>query len=370
MRLDRVEARRVTLPLRFPFETSFSRTTTKQFLLVSVSADGVSGHAECVADVDPYYLPETNDTALHVLRDFLVPLAFTLEISHPRELLPAFARVRGHEMAKAALEMAVCELWARREGVPLWRVLGGRGGEIASGVSVGLQKDEAALLDKVAAEVAAGYRRVKVKIKPGRDVALVEAIRSRFPSLPLMVDANSAYTLADADHLRQLDRFSLMMIEQPLGWDDIVDHATLQRRLATPICLDESIRSGEDARKALELGACRIVNVKVGRVGGFTGAIAVHDACCARGAPVWCGGMLESGIGRLANVHLQTLPGFTLPGDTSASARYFEEDLVDPPVVVSPSGTIAVPEGPGIGHEILWPRVERATDRRETWRRP
>jgi len=330
----------------------------------------VSGHAECVADVDPFYLPETNVTALHVLREFLAPVAFSLEITHPREVLPAFARVRGHEMAKAALEMAVWELWARREGVPLWKLLGGRGGEIVAGVSVGLQEDEAALLDKVEAEVAAGYRRVKVKIKPGRDVALVAAIRARFPKLPLMVDANSAYTLADAGHLAGLDRFSLTMIEQPLGWDDIVDHAALQRRLATPLCLDESIRSGDDARRALDLGACRVVNLKVGRVGGFSGAIAVHDACGARGAPVWCGGMLESGIGRLANVHLQTLPGFTLPGDTSASARYFEEDLVDPPVVVSPAGTIAVPEGPGIGHAILWPRVERATDLREAWRRP
>jgi len=276
--------------------------------------------------------------------------------------------VRGHEMAKAALEMAVWELWARREGVPLWKLLGGRSGEIAAGVSVGLQADEAALLDKVAAEVAAGYRRVKVKIKPGRDLALVAAIRSRFEALPLMVDANSAYTLADAGHLALLDRFALTMIEQPLGWDDIVDHATLQRSLSTPLCLDESIRSGEDARRALDTGACRVVNVKVGRVGGFSGAIAVHDVCRARGVPVWCGGMLESGIGRLANVHLQTLPGFTLPGDTSASARTFEEDLVDPPVVVSPEGTIAVPDGPGIGHAILWPRVERATDLRETWR--
>jgi len=370
MRLEQIDVRRVTLPLRFPFETSFSRTTTKQFLLVSASAGGVSGHAECVADVDPFYLPETNVTALHVLRDFLAPVAFSLEIENPRQIFTAFARVRGHEMAKAALEMAVFELWARREGVPLWKLLGGRGGEIAAGVSVGLQADPAALLDKVTAEVAAGYRRVKVKIKPGRDVALVAAIRDRFPSLPLMVDANSAYTLADAGHLALLDRFSLTMIEQPLGWDDIVDHAALQRLLQTPLCLDESIRSADDARRALDLGACRVVNVKVGRVGGFSGAIAVHDLCRARGVPVWCGGMLESGIGRLANVHLQTLPGFTLPGDTSASLRYFEEDLVDPPVVVSATGTIAVPEGPGIGHAILWPRVERATDLRETWRRP
>ena len=370
MRLEQVEVRRVTLPLRFPFETSFGRTTTKRFLLVSASADGVTGHAECVADVDPFYLPETNETALHVLRDFLVPLAFALEIAHPRDLGPALSHVRGHEMAKAALELAVWELWARRERQPLWRVLGGRGGAVEAGVSVGLQADEGALLERVEAEVAAGYRRVKVKIKPGRDVALVRALRERFPRLPLMVDANSAYTLDDADHLRELDRFALTMIEQPLGWDDIVDHARLQARLATPVCLDESIRSADDARRALDLGACRVVNVKVGRVGGFSSALAVHDTCRARSVPVWCGGMLESGIGRLANVHLQTLPGFTLPGDTSASARTFEEDLVDPPVVVSPSGTIAVPEGPGIGHEILWPRVERATDFRETWRRP
>jgi o-succinylbenzoate synthase len=370
MRIDQIEVRRVTLPLRVPFETSFSRTTAKQFLLVSVSAGGVTGHAECVADVDPFYLPETNLTALHLLRDFLAPMAFSLEIQSPREVLPAFSRVRGHEMAKAALEMAVWELWARQEGVALWRILGGRGGEIQAGVSIGLQKDEAALLDRVAAEVAAGYRRLKIKIKPGRDVGPVSALRARFPQLPLMVDANSAYTLEDADHLTELDRFSLMMIEQPLGWDDIVDHASLQRRLATPLCLDESIRSGDDARRALDLGACRVVNIKVGRVGGFSGALAVHDACVARGAPAWCGGMLESGIGRLANVHLQTLPGFTLPGDTSASARYFEEDLVDPPVTVSPEGTIAVPEAPGIGHAILWPRVERATDLHETWRRP
>jgi O-succinylbenzoate synthase len=265
--------------------------------------------------------------------------------------------------------MAVWELEARRQGVPLYRLLGGRGGEIASGVSIGLQKDAEALLDKVASEVAAGYRRIKIKIKPGHDRDLVEAIRARFPAVPLMVDANSAYTLEDAPLFRALDAFDLMMVEQPLAWNDIVDHAALQEQIRTPVCLDESIHSADDARHALALGACRIVNVKVGRVGGFAGALAVHDTCRARGAPVWCGGMLESGIGRLANVHLQTLPGFTLPGDTSASARYFEEDLVEPPVVVSTQGTIQVPEGAGIGHEIVWPRVEKATTFREEWKR-
>jgi len=369
LKLERIEVRRLRLPLRFPFETSFSRTEAKEFLLVSVSADGLTGYGECVADADPFYLPETNGTVLHVLRDFLAPLVFRHEFAHPRELGGVFARVRGHEMAKAALEMAVYELQARREGAPLWRVLGGRGGEVAAGVSVGLEKSDAAVLEKVETEVAAGYRRVKVKIKPGRDRPLLAALRERFPGLPLMVDANSAYTLADLPLLRELDAFDLMMVEQPLAWDDLVDHATLQKQLRTPVCLDESIRSPDDARRALDLGACRIVNIKVGRVGGFAAARAVHDTCLARGVPVWCGGMLESGIGRLANVHLQTLPGFTLPGDTAASARYFEEDLIDPPVVVSKEGTIAVPEGPGIGHAIVWPRVERATSFREEWRR-
>ncbi len=359
--------RELALPLRHPFETSFGRTTRKEFLLVSVSAEGVTGYGECVADRDPFYLPETNGTVWHILDEFLVPLLLELDIDHPRRVLPGLVRVRGHEMAKAALEMAVWELWARREGVPLHRVLGGDRTAIDAGVSVGLQEDEAALLGKVETELAAGYRRLKIKIKPGHDCGLVRALRARFGGVPLMVDANSAYTLDDAPHLRELDEFGLMMIEQPLGWSDIVDHATLARDLRTPICLDESIRSVDDARHAIDLGACRIINIKAGRLGGFGASLAVHDLCRARGVPVWCGGMLESGIGRLANVHLQTLPGFCLPGDTSASARYFEEDLVDPPVVVSPEGQIAVPTRPGIGHELVWPRIDRATVARRAW---
>jgi O-succinylbenzoate synthase len=368
LKLERVEVRLLGLPLRHPFETSFGRTTHKEFLLVSVSADGVTGHGECVADRDPFYLPETNGTVLHVLEEFLVPLAFAADLRDPRDLAPALARVRGHEMAKAALEMAVFELHARREGRPLYAVLGGRGGHVQAGVSIGLQDDVGALLDRVAVEVAAGYRRVKIKIKPGRDRGLVRAVRERYPDLPLMADANSAYTLDDLPLFRELDGFGLTMIEQPLGWDDIVDHAALQREIATPICLDESLRSADDVRHALDLGACRVVNLKAGRVGGLLSTLAIHDLCHSRGVPMWCGGMLESGIGRLANVHLQTLPAFTLPGDTSASARYFAEDLVDPPVTVGPAGLIAVPEGPGIGHEIVWPRVERATRSRRDFR--
>jgi len=367
--LDRIEVRRLELPLVAPFETSFARVDRKEFLLLTVSADGISGFGECVADADPYYLPETNETVLHVLRDFLAPLAFALEIGDPREVFPALARVRGHNMAKACLEMAIWDLASRRAGVPLHRVIGGRGGEIASGVSIGLQESEAALLEKVEREHAAGYQRVKIKIKPGKDLKLVAAIRARYPKLPLMVDANSAYTLVDADHLAALDAFDLTMIEQPLGFDDIVDHATLQRRLRTAVCLDESIVSPAAARHALDIGACRIINIKAGRVGGIAQSIAIHDLCAARGVPVWCGGMLESGIGRLANVHLQTLPGFSMPGDTAASARYFAEDLVDPPVVVTKRGTIAVPESPGLGHAILGARVDRATVFKEEWRR-
>jgi o-succinylbenzoate synthase len=365
-----VELRRVSLPLRHPFETSFGRTTRKDFLLVCASAGGVTGYGECVADDYPHYLPETNGTVQHLLRDFLVPAAFELDLAHPRDLRPAFAAVRGHEMAKAALEMAVHELWARREGLPLYRLLGGRGGTIAAGVSVGLQADTAALVARVEQELEAGYRRVKVKIAPGRDLEPVAALRRRFPRLALMVDANSAYTLADLPLLRALDDegLGLMMIEQPLGWDDLADHAVLQRQLRTPLCLDESIHGPEDARRALDLGSCRVVNIKAGRVGGFEGSRAVHDVCLARGIPVWCGGMLESGIGRLANVHLQTLPGFTLPGDTSASSRYFEEDLVDPPVEVASDGTITVPEAPGLGHAVVLSRLDRATTSREHWR--
>jgi O-succinylbenzoate synthase len=371
VRIERVETRRLEMPLRAPFETSFGAVDRKCFLLFQVfAADGSFGLGECVADDDPFYLPETNGTVLHVARDFLIPSLRGVSLDSPGIATALFARVRGHRMAKAAIEMAIFDLFARRAGEPLWKRLGGDGAKkrIEAGVSIGLQKDETALLEKVGREVRAGYRRIKIKIKPGRDVELVRAIRREFPDVRLMVDANSAYSLADAPALARLDEFGLMMIEQPLQWDDIVDHATLQKTLRTPVCLDESIGSVDDARRALDLDAARVVNVKVGRVGGFASARAIAAHCLGRSIPVWCGGMLESGVGRLANVHAQTLPGFSLPGDTSASARYFEEDLVDPPVTVSPAGQIEVPTGPGLGHDIVWPRIERATRSREVFR--
>jgi o-succinylbenzoate synthase len=368
VRIERVELREIRIPLLHPFETSFGRTTEKIFLLVSVSADGVTGYGECVTDPDPFYLPETNGTVAHVVRDFLVPMILGRSFDHPADLWPSLERVRGHNMAKACLEMAVWELAARRASVPLYSLFGGRGGTIASGVSIGLQADAASLVKRVGIEVASGYRRIKIKIKRGADVELARAVRADFPKIALMVDANSDYTLGHAEHLRELDVFDLMMIEQPLQWNDIGDHAILQRELKTPICLDESIGGPEDARLALQLHACRIINIKVGRVGGFLMAKRVEEACRQAGVPVWCGGMLESGIGRLANVHIQTLPGFTLPGDTSASGRYFAEDIVDPPVTVDREGRIAVPEAPGIGHDVVWSRVEKATTWREEWR--
>jgi O-succinylbenzoate synthase len=343
------------------FETSFGRIDDKHFIIVRADGDGVSGYGECVAEQDPYYSSETNQTVWHIIGDFIAPRLLGIEFSHPREVSPALKAIRGHHMAKAAVEMAAWDLYARQRGEPLSRVLGGTRDRIASGVSVGIQNSLDDLAAKVERELAAGYRRIKIKIKPGWDIAAAEMVRRRFGSILLMVDANAAYTLADAEHLAALDQFDLMMIEQPLDYDDIGDHATLQRRLKTPICLDESIHSLADAREAIDLGACRIINIKPGRVGGFAESIRLHDLCAEHGIPVWHGGMLESGIGRAANIHLATLPNFSLPGDIAASKRYFNPDLIDPPIEVASDGTIAVPPGPGLGVAIDEDRIERAT---------
>ena len=369
LRIVRIELRHLRMPLRFRFETSFGAVTEKSFLLAQVfTADGATGVGECVAEDHPYYLPETNGTVAHVIREFLAPLVFAHAFESPAETDGLFASVRGHEMAKAALEMAVWDLFANARGESLSVTLGGATRDaIPAGVSIGLQESTAALLERVRVEVTAGYQRIKIKIKPGKDVDLVRAIRKEFPKIRLMVDANSAYTLDDAATLREFDAFDLMMIEQPLAWNDIIDHGKLQPMIKTPVCLDESITSDAAARSALSIGACGIINIKAGRVGGLLNSKRIQATCAARGIPVWCGGMLESGIGRLANVHLQTLPGFTLPGDTSASARYFDEDLVEPGVAVDARGMIAVPRGKGLGHEIVWSRVDRATVHREAW---
>ena len=369
LRVVRIELRHLKLPLRFRFETSFGAMTEKSFLLArAFTADGASGVGECVAEVDPYYLPETNGTVAHVIKEFLAPRVFAHAFESPAETDALFAEIRGHEMAKATLEMAIWDLFANARGESLATTLGGEAKDtIPAGVSIGLQASTEALLERVRIEVAAGYQRVKIKIKPGKDLDLVRAIRKEFPKIRLMVDANSAYTLKDADTLGAFDEFDLMMIEQPLAWNDMVEHGKLQPMLKTPICLDESITSDAAARSAISIGACRIINIKTGRVGGLLNSKRVQATCAERGIPVWCGGMLESGIGRLANVHLQTLPGFTLPGDTSASARYFEEDLIEPGVVVDSNGLIKVPKGPGLGHEIVWSRVDRATVHQEVW---
>jgi O-succinylbenzoate synthase len=360
-RIERLQLRLVRLPLVAFFETSFGRVYNKTFILLSLDGDGTQGLGECVADVDPYYSGETNVTAWHVIKDFLAPLVLGRTFEHPRDVFASLARVRGHNMAKAAVEMAAWDLAARLQHAPLSQLLGGTRAEIASGVSIGIQDSLDDLATKVRKELDAGYQRIKIKIKPGWDVAAVEIIRARFGAVPLMVDANAAYTLADAAHLAALDRFDLMMIEQPLDYDDLRDHATLQRAIRTPICLDESIHSVRAAEEAIALGACRVVNIKPGRLGGHAEAIRVHNVCAAHGIPVWHGGMLESGIGRAHNIHLASLPNFTLPGDIAASRRYFVPDLIEPGIDVSRDGTVAVPTGPGIGVTVDWDRVHAAT---------
>ncbi len=357
--LDRVDAVTVRLPFVSPFGTSVHTWTCKEALLLMIGSDGLSGWGECVADPDPFYASETTSTAFHIIRDFLLPLVepgLTLG-----ELGTRFRRVRGHGMAKATVENALLDLAARRAGLPLHALLGWPRRPIMSGISIGLQDSIEALLAAVDEAVGRGYHRVKMKVARDRDVAWVAAVRERFPGLRLMVDANGDYRLEDAPHLQQLDAFELMMIEQPLSYSDIVQHAALQKLLRTPLCLDESIHGLDDALAAMELGACRIVNVKQGRVGGLLESIRIAGACAARGIDVWSGGMDETGIGRAVNIHLQTVDGFTLPGDTSETSRYFHEDIVEPPVVLDRAGFIEVPAGPGTGVTVLEERLARFT---------
>ena len=365
LHLDRIELIEIELPLKYPFETSFGRTTRRRIMIVkALDRSGAFGYGECTAPEDPFYNNETIDTAWIIATNYIGPLLARARIESAAEVNQALARIRGNRMAKGAIEVAIWDLEARLARAPLWKYLGGTRQEISSGVSIGLQESIAALLEKIAIELESGYQRIKIKIKPGRDVDLVEAVRSKYPSIQLMVDANSAYTLADIDLLKRLAGYDLMMIEQPLAAGDIVDHSKLQREITTPICLDESILTLADARHAVELGSCGIINIKLGRVGGHSEARMIQEFCAARKLPVWCGGMLESGIGRAHNIAMSTLAGFTLPGDVSASARYWEEDVIDPPVTVSDTGTITPPMTPGIGYEVNEQRLNSLAVRR------
>ena len=366
MKITRVELREINLGLVHVFETSFGRTSERRIILVRVlDRDGEEGWGECTAGEGPFYSEEWTETAWHTLKNFLAPMGLGKETEGAHRVHHLMRAVRGHLMAKAAIETACWDLEAKRAGVPLWKHLGGVHEEIPCGVSIGIQESVEILLDKIERELAAGYQRIKIKIKPGWDLKVIERVRARFPDIELMADANSAYTLDDIPLLRALDRFKLMMIEQPLAHDDILDHAALQRELRTPLCLDESIRSVRDARHALEREACRIVNIKLGRVGGHWEAREVETECRQRNVPVWCGGMLESGVGRAHNIAMSTLAGFTLPGDVSASSRYWEEDIIEPAVTVSRQGTIRAPEGAGLGFEIKRARLDALTHRRE-----
>ena len=363
MHIDEIKVRHLELPLVHPFETSFGREEVRQTILVAVHSEGLTGWGEAPTSAGPWYEYETVETCWHVLREFLGPRVVGQEVTAPEDAARLMAPVRGHNVAKMGLEAAVWDLLGQAQGRSVSDLLGGTRERVAVGVSIGVQPTVEALLARIGDFWAQGYSRIKIKVRPGWDVEVVRQVRGRFPGVPLMIDANSAYTLADADHLAALDAFDLMMIEQPLAYDDLVEPAELQRRMRTAVCLDESVPSLAAARAALALGSGRIVNIKPARVGGLTVARAIHDLCREAGLDVWCGGMLETGVGRAHNVALASLPGFTLPGDISGSARYFAQDIVEPEFVANEDGTMTVPDGPGIGVAVMPDRVEAATVR-------
>jgi O-succinylbenzoate synthase len=368
MRIEAITLRRLRLRLKTPFETSFGVTHERIVTLVEMLADGLTGWGEVTTVESPHFNSETPGTAWLILRDFLIPLLLGRQLSSAAEIPAIFSSIRGHEMARAGIENAAWDIEAQQKNLPLAKLLGGTRSEINCGVSIGLQASPEVLLEKVGVELRAGYQRIKVKIKPGKDLAFVRTVREASPSILLSVDANSAYTLADSAHLQRFDDFNLLMMEQPLYWDDIFLHAKLQKNLKTPICLDESILHLRDAEAAIELGAAKIVNVKLGRVGGHSSAKAIQAFCLSKKIPVWCGGMLESGVGRAHNIAMSSLPGFTLPGDVSASKRYWDEDIIDPQVEVTPQGTIPIPATPGLGYHVRHDLIERLTVDKETWR--
>jgi o-succinylbenzoate synthase len=367
MNIELIALRELKMRLKAPFETSFGITHNRRILLVEVVADGVSGWGEVTTGETPSYNPETTDTAWHVISDFIAPLLTGKTIASAADVATLVAGIRGHEMAKAGVENALWDIEAQQKRLPLAKLVGGSWDEIRCGVSLGIRENPEALVKKVAEEVGNGYQRIKLKIKPGKDLEYVAAVRKEFPETQLSVDANSAYTLEDTEHLQKLDGFHLLMIEQPLRWDDIHSHAKLQKQIKTAICLDECINGVNDAQAAIESGACRIINIKLGRVGGHSSARKVHDMCWQNNIPVWCGGMLEAGVGRAHNIAMSTLPNFTLPGDVSASARYWDEDIIEPEVEVTPHGTIHVPTTPGLGYKVKRELVEKLTVRKRDW---
>lgn len=368
MRIENIVLRELRMRLKAPFETSSEITWNRRVLLVEVGVDGLHGWGEITAAEDPFYNAETTETAWHVTRDFIVPLVIGQSVESAGEIANLLVPIRGHEMAKAGMENAVWDIEAQQQGLPLAKLLGGTRQEIPSGVSIGIQASISDLLAKIECELRAGYQRIKLKIKPGKDMEVIAAVRGQYPDIKLMVDANSAYRLEHLGLLRTFDHYRLMMIEQPLAWDDIYEHSLLQAQLRTPICLDECIHNAFHAEAAIKLGACRIINIKLGRVGGHSRAKQVHDLSVRHSIPVWCGGMLESGVGRAHNIAMSALPGFTLPGDVSASQRYWDEDIIEPEVEVSPAGTIRVPTTAGLGYNVRREKVEELTVRHEQWR--
>jgi O-succinylbenzoate synthase len=364
IKIDGVEIRLIRLPLIEPFETSFGKIDSRLIFLVCLEAEGLRGWGEVVAEEEPLYSYETVTTALHVIRDFLSPALVNQPLRGLDDLVRRLSPFRGHNMAKAGLELAFMDLLAQVNEQSLSAFIGGESKRVAVGVSLGIQPTISRLLERVERYLRLGYQRIKLKIKPGQDLDVVDEVRRKYPDILLSVDANAAYTFSDIDHLKMLDDFNLLMIEQPLQHDDLMDHARLQEVMKTRICLDESIVNQRQARLALELDSCRIINIKVGRVGGYSEALGIHDLCLARQIPVWCGGMLESGIGRAHNIALASLKGFTLPGDISASSRYFERDLISPEVTVDPDGTVAVPDGVGLGFEVDLDFIKHLTESR------
>ncbi len=368
MRIDRIELRHIKMVLVSPFVTSMGTEYDEEHIIVRVDAGGVTGWGESVAEGTPFYSYETVQTAWHILEDFLIPAVLGKDITSVDEAIASYAKVRGHMMAKAGLEAALWDAFAKSKNMSLSKMLGGTREKIDVGVSIGIQSSVTGLIKKVDGFLAEGYKRIKIKISPGYDMQFVEALRKEFGDILLQVDANSAYTLDDTDLFKKMDVFNLSLIEQPLGYEDIFDHSKLQRELKTAICLDESIHSLDDTRAAIELGSCRIINIKPGRVGGYTESKLIHDYCASMNIPVWHGGMLESGIGRAGNVALASLPNFTLPGDISASKRYYVEDIVEPEFVVNPDGTMDVPVKPGIGVEVNMKMLEKVTVRSKSFK--